>query len=335
VLVFQALQPMSDVVATFWAIAAIFCARRARNRRGWAIPAGAAFGIAFLVRPTNAALLPALAFALPARWATLGLFAAAGSPFAGLFAAYNLRCYGAPLSTGYGKTELLKEFALAQFPPRIRYYVLDLVRTFGPLVPAAWLGLAADRKTAARDRGLLVAWFGSYLLLFSLYWHYGSIVFDRFLLPGVPALAVGGVILVNRLVAGRRGFQLAGAALVGAGILFEIRGVRRLDVLEIVRDQSVYPETCRWASEVLPPRALIVSMQASGALEYYTDLAYIRWNWIEPASFAALRREVERRGFSWFALVFPVDADEVRRRMPGHWTIIGDKRGVGLWRLDP
>jgi hypothetical protein len=334
VLLFQALQPMSDVVATFWTTAAVFSARRARQHRVWAVAAGAGFAIAVLVRPTDAVLLFALAFALPATVPAWALFAAGGVPFAGLLALYNLRCYGALFSTGYGRIELFKEFKLAQFPPRFRYYLLELFRTFSLLVPAAWLAFAADRRAAARDRGLLIAWFGSYLILFSFYRHYGSIVFDRFLLPGVPALALGSMLLVHRL-ATNRWLRLVASFLVCATILFEIRSVRRLDILEIIRDQSVYPETSRWASEVLPARSVVVAMQASGALEYYTDLAYIRWNWIDPASFARLRQEIERRGFSWFALVFPVDRDEVVQRMPGHWTILGEKHGVGLWRLDP
>ena len=66
--VFEALQPMSDVPAAAWALAAIFAAYRARARGvGWAALAGAAYGVGVLVRPTNALLLAPLLFALPAR----------------------------------------------------------------------------------------------------------------------------------------------------------------------------------------------------------------------------------------------------------------------------
>jgi hypothetical protein len=336
VLLFQALQPMSDVVATFWTVAAVFCARRARHAPLWALGTGAAFGIAVLVRSTNAVLLLALAFALPATISAFALFAAGGLPFAGFFAAYNVRCYGAAWSTGYGKTELLKEFALPQFPPRILYYTTELLSTLTPLVPLAWLALPADRRLAARDRALLWIWFGSYLLLFSFYRHYGSIVFLRFLLPGVPALILGAALVGHRLLGERRALWTGLAALLCAGILlFEWRSVRRNSVLEIVAEQSVYPESCRWAAETVPPGGVVVAMQASGALEYYTDLNYVRWNWLDPATFAKLRQETGGEGRRWFALVFPVDAEDVRQRIPGRWTSLGEKRGVALWRLDP
>ena len=336
VLVFQALQPMSDVVATFWTIAAVFCARRTRRAPAWALGAGAAFGVAVLVRSTNAVLLLALACALPMTIRALTLFAAGGLPFAGLFAAYNFRCYGAAWSTGYGKSELLKEFALSQFPARIRYYTTELLSSFTPLVPLAWLAVPADRRLAARDRLLLCVWFGSYLLLFSFYLHYGSIVFLRFLLPGVPALILGAALVGDRVLGERRASWTAVAALICVGVVvLEWRGVRRDNILEIVADQSVYPESCLWTAETVPPGAIVVAMQASGALEYYTDLTYVRWNWLDPQTFAKLREATGGEQRPWFALVFPVDAEEVRKRIPGHWTILGEKRGVALWRLDP
>ena len=220
--------------------------------------------------------------------------------------------------------------------PRIRYYTGELLSTFTPLVPLAWLAVPADRRVAARDRLLLWVWFGSYLILFSFYYHYGSIVFLRFLLPGIPALILGAALVGHRMLGERRASRSALAALICAGILvFEWRGVRRANILEIVADQTVYPETCLWAAETVPPGAVVVAMQASGALEYYTDLTYVRWNWLDPATFAKLRQATGGERRPWFALVFPVDAEDVRKRIPGRWTILGEKRGVGLWRLDP
>jgi hypothetical protein len=336
VLVFQALQPMSDVVATFWAIAAIFLARRARRHRGWALAAGAAFGVAVLVRPTNVLLLLPLAFALPATRSTLALFAAGGVPFAVAFGAYNLHCYGGLLKTGYGKTGLFEEFALSQFPPRVRFYAVQLLQTLSPIVPLGWLALPVDRGTETRDRALLVTWFGAYLLVFSFYGPYQSFIFVRFLLPGVPALVLGAALVGRRLLGDSSARRVVLAAVLFLSTLaLEVRSARRLDVLGIIEDQSVYPETCRWASSVLPAQAVVVTMQASGALEYYTDLTYVMWVWLDPPSFARLRPAVERTGRRWFALVFPADAEEFAKHAPGHWTKIGEERGVALCRLDP
>lgn len=63
----MAVQPMSDVPATAWVMAAVVLALRARRRDSAAVVAGAALGVAALVRPTNALAVFPLALALPAR----------------------------------------------------------------------------------------------------------------------------------------------------------------------------------------------------------------------------------------------------------------------------
>ena len=74
-------------------------------------------------------------------------------------------------------------------------------------------------------------------------------------------------------------------------------------------------------------------MAASGALEHYTDLAYARWDWIEPAKFPDLRRRIEERGGLWFALLFPFEAEEMIKQPRGRWKKIGVLRDVRLYEL--
>jgi hypothetical protein len=50
--IFMALQPMSDVAATCLSLVAIWASLKARKRDGLGLLAGAAFGLAFLIRPT-------------------------------------------------------------------------------------------------------------------------------------------------------------------------------------------------------------------------------------------------------------------------------------------
>ena len=54
VLLYQAVQAMSDVTAALWATVAVVFALRSRKRDVWAAAAGAAFGMAVLVRPLTA-----------------------------------------------------------------------------------------------------------------------------------------------------------------------------------------------------------------------------------------------------------------------------------------
>jgi Dolichyl-phosphate-mannose-protein mannosyltransferase len=338
VFLFQAIQPMSDVVATLWTLAAVLFSLRARRRPGWSAAAGAAFGIAILVRPTNVLLALPLLFALPLTPVALAVFTAAATPFAAMFAAYNARCYGSWFQTGYGKIGLLTAFTFANFPLRSRYYVLWLVKTFTPLLPAAWLGLAADRKAPLRVRVLLLSWFGVFFVAHCLYGPYESFGFVRFLLPGSPALAVGAAIAARDLlqaVTRPRTTLRVGALLLAVVLGVEVRSARSIGVSHFADGESVYPQACLWASRQLPKKSVVLAMQVSGSLEHYTDLTYARWDWISPERFGTLRREAERKGYRWFALLFPGEVEEFSKHTPGHWRRIGEMREVTLLAIDP
>ncbi|HEX7251242.1 MAG TPA: glycosyltransferase family 39 protein [Thermoanaerobaculia bacterium] len=336
VFLFQALQPMSDAVATLWSVAAILFARRASHRSTWAFLAGAAFGIAVLVRPADALLALPLAFALSVAPRALALFAAGGIPFAGALAAYDLHTFGSVVESGYGKLGLLHEMALRQFPPRIAYYGAWVIESLTPLVPLAWLALPADRRVPIRDRWLLLSWFGSFLLFYSFYKPYESFIYVRFLLPGAPAIVLGAALVASSLLihTGRARRWLGGIALAVV-LCLEVRVSRRVGVLQIVSDQTIYPEICRWANTALPRRSVLFTMQASGALEYYTDATYVVWVWVDGQRFRSLRPAIEGQGWQWFALLFPDEQDGFFKQVPGTWTQIGERRGVTLWKLEP
>jgi hypothetical protein len=134
--------------------------------------------------------------------------------------------------------------------------------------------------------------------------------------------------------AGRSWLAWAGAALFLLVVASEVRSTRAVGLLNTARYESVYPEICGWAARTLPARSVVVSMAASGALEHYTDLAYARYDWIQPAMFPDLRSRIEGTGGRWFALIFPFEAEEMIRRLPGSWRKIGELREVGLWELE-
>ena len=158
---------------------------------------------------------------------------------AGIFAAYNLHCYGSVFRSGYGKLGLFESFSLSYFPPRIKYYGLQILRTFSPLVPLAWLALVAERRTGSRDRALLITWFGAYLLLFPRANVLTLIVFGFFVrLVRIPAVFVLGFWFLVQFLSGLatwavpRGeaaggetawFAHLGGFLTGMALLFVLR----------------------------------------------------------------------------------------------------------------
>jgi hypothetical protein len=112
---------------------------------------------------------------------------------------------------------------------------------------------------------------------------------------------------------------------------------RHLYAHEIGRSERVYPLTAAWVQENLPANAVVASMQTSGALFYYTDLALARWDMISAADFERIAGACAAAGRPVYAILFRFEIDELgafRKNLPGRWTQIGAVRQVSIWRYD-
>ncbi|HEX9148260.1 MAG TPA: glycosyltransferase family 39 protein [Thermoanaerobaculia bacterium] len=339
--VFQTLQPMSDVLATAWALAAVLAAYRSRSRGSvaWSAFAGLAFGIGVLVRPTNAVLLLPLLVAIPARPKAWLAFIAGGAPAAAFLLGYDAVLFGSPWATGY-RTAFSEGMAWANFPERARHYGLWLARLLTPLVPVGWIALVADRRAPSRDRAVLLSWFGAFFLFYSFYAPYEAWWYTRFLLPGVPALILGTLVVARDLLdlsttPQSRWARPAAAALLALVLFVEVRFIDRNRVHKFYKGDREYVVACAMARRRLPPEAIVASMQMSGALHFYTGTTYAMWNWLLPDRFAVLRVSTESRGHRWYALLAPFEQEEVRKNLPGDWREIDRVGDVALWELPP
>ena len=338
VLVYMAEQPMSDTVATMWSLAAILFALRSRRRAAWAAAAGAALGLAVLVRPTEALLLVPLAFAIRLRPRSLLWFLLGAAPFVAFDLGWNQLAFGNPLRTGYSNSDA---FALSNFSGRFRHYGLWLARLMSPILLAGWALVSVDRRVALRDRLLLLLWFASFFLLYCFWGVDGAWWYTRYLLPAIPALVLSSLLVardgLSPRQAGRgRTLRPALAVLALAAVLaVESSRIRDLNVLRYGEIDKIYPDACHWAESKVPPRSLVVSMQMSGALKYYTNLTPVRWDWIQSEQVPLLRERARAEGYEWFALLFPFENEELPKHLPGGWTKMGSLREATLWRLDP
>lgn len=340
IFVFEEVVAMSDVPATAWALAAVLAALRARRTPSLAALAGAAFGIGVLVRPMNALLLPALLLALPARTKSWGLFVLGGIPFAAFLLLYNDAAFGGPFVTGYGGL-LAGALAWSNFPPRAVYYALWLARTISPLLLLGWVAFAFDGKVALRDRALLFVWFAAFFLFYGFYTVYDAWWYTRFLLPGLPAVILGALLLLRDALglaepsSGRRvPLRVAAAVvLILAVLAVEVRFLDKEKVHKIYKGERVYPDACEMARRRLPGNAIVLAMQLSGALHYYTDLTYVMWNALDGPRLAQLTASTESRGHRWYALLAPFEQEEVRKNRLGKWREIDRTGDVALWEL--
>jgi hypothetical protein len=337
VFLFHAIQPLSDVTAALWATAAVVAAFRARRRPGWAVASGAAFGMAVLVRPTNALLILALGFALPWRLAEVALFLAGGLPLAGFYGAWNRAAFGSTIKTGYTH-QFAGEFAVANFAARFGRYGSQLATGLSPLVPLGGIALAADRRVSVRDRAVLVAWFGAIFFVYCFWGPSDNWTYARYLLPAAPPLVVG-FLLVVRDAAAR---LPARARLIALGatvaIVFVCEGLtdRHFTPLRAAPAETVYPLACRaLAAGSAGKPTLGVSMVFSAALRYYTDVVPVRYDFLTPEQFAILRRRAAERGWRMTAVLLPFEVPQAVARVPGNWVFLGNVERAGLWELPP
>ena len=341
VLVFQGLQPMSDVVATAWALVAVLFGLRSRRASGWGAAAGFAFGVGVLVRPSSAVLILPLVFAVAPNRRAWSFFLLGGAPCLAVLFAFNRSAYGGIFKSGYDDSGASSGFSLRNVAPGARHYGYWLSLTMSPLILPCWIAGCLRSALAARDRLLLFTWFGALFLLYVLYFPYDEWWYTRFLLPGIPALLLASAALGERLLAlrlararlaRRTAVLIAFVVICAAGI----RVIRRERVLEIGRSQAVFPETIRWASARVPSHAFVFAMEFSGAMKAYGWGTPVRWDLIEKKDFPALRRRLESDGGPLYALMLPEEVTAAAEgNLSGTWKYLGHNGPASLWELEP
>jgi hypothetical protein len=318
--VLQSLQIMSDVPATFWALLTIWLALR-RNP----IAAGIAFGIAVWVRPSNILLAIPLAIALRFEVPSLIRAALGALPFGALLLIFNSAMYGSPFTTGYG--------AITDFTMRcacLGEHARWLAKLLTPLIFPGGLLLIFDRRAEAwRHRLLLPAWFGAFFIFYSQWAVCDAWWYTRFLLPAIPALILG-TLLVCRFS------PKIAAVVVVIVIAVCAHAWETFHILRIDEDQAIYPRSIAVAERVLPRQAMVVSGLLSGAFMNYSGRFTARWDRLDAERFQLLRAYAGDANLRWYAVLSEVEVkmEEFRRRLPGKWTPIARYENVVVYRLE-
>ncbi|MFZ9682875.1 MAG: hypothetical protein ACO3DQ_06700 [Cephaloticoccus sp.] len=285
--VFFTLQPMSDMPATFWVLLTLYAAARRPNALGWGLLAGAAAGMAVLVRPTNALLVVPLLILLGWRWQSWLACIAGGLPFAAALALYNHHVYGAVFTTGYGDVSgLLGPQFLAHNTAHFARWIPTLLTPFVVLALGAPYGFRLGRRAAQA----LSAWCLCLVGFYAFYFHSGETWwYLRFILPAFPALLLLALMTGQRLsdrieIAWLR--AALPAALLAIAIPVLMASNRQLGVLGIRSVESNYHRGIAWLEQNVPADAVMAAMQMSGTLHFYTPHALIRYDLTPPESFA-------------------------------------------------
>ena len=336
VFLFQTLQPMSDVPATAWWLAASLGVLTGTARA--AFLGGIAVSAAILTRP-NLLPLTIVAGAWSAwcadeghgrvNWRRTALFCAGALPGPLFVAWFNYTLYGSPLQSGYG--DLADLFSPAHLAVNLVRYPAWLWQTHTVLVfaglvaPALLIALRRSLTGEARRAG----WYAFVMsaavcLLYLTYRPFDDWTFLRFLLPAIALLTLLGIWLILRL-AGRLHplFRVALAVLLAWCAVDVARQAKPLGVMNLRASERRYAQVAEYVRREMPGRQIAIGLQHTGSLRYYAGTTTVRWDWLDPEWLDRTVDAIHRSGRGPFLLLEEWEEREVRERFRGQaWSAL-------------
>jgi hypothetical protein len=282
IFLYQLREPMSDVpVTAWWLVATLFAATPTVVS---ALAGGLAASAAIVTRPNLVPLAAVIGMfvlsctgsVLRTRFRHAIAFAAGVLPGCLGLALLNRSLYGSPLESGYGSTAVL--FKLEYITANLSSYPRWLVETETPLI---FLAFVAPWLIRTSLTWLFAAITATVFVSYAFYLPFDNWTYLRFLLPAVALMLIlsGAVILrlSERLPSRFARWALAAVCLAVMAWRWDSAGMqpphpndRRFAVVgEFVRDE-------------LPANAIVLSMQHSGSIRYYSGRSTLRWDLLHP-----------------------------------------------------
>ncbi len=329
---FAALQPMSDLLALMWSLAALYAALRAREGWRWGVLCGLAVAWAVLVRPTNLLVVVPVAVALGLNWRAYLWVGLGGLPGAILLGAYDRMIYGSVLATGYG--DVWSAFSREYAAHNIVFFAWWIP---GLLTPVVLLALLAPFRAGVRRREIaaLATWAVMLIGFYAFYYHSGETWwYLRFILPAFPALLLIALAVLHSFPAGDSTRKIGGSCLLAAVLIWEVVLTNRFALLEIKSGEATYYDASIWSRTHLPANAAVICMQVSGALYYYTDFLLLRWDQIDPSKVPPLIAALREGHRPVYAILYEFEEADARARLGGQWKKITKIRNATMWQVE-
>jgi len=320
IVVYQAVQPMSDVpAAAFWTLA--LAAAVGRTPRA-PLLAGISAAVAILVRPNLLPLGVVIGVFLLVRperpWVDrlrhAAVYAVPCAVGCAAVALVQWHLYGSPLASGYGAVSDI--FAFAHVAPNVSRYGSWLVQAQTPLV------LLALGAPFVAPRGFALLGLAFSLVTAGVYLPY--LVFEdwpyvRFLLPAMPVLTVLWLSTLSGLVqrvSVRQTSRVLGLVAVAVAIA-GIWTARSHQAFALRRLESVYPRTGEEVGRRLPRNALVVTSRYSGSVRYYAGRETLVWDALDPASLDRALAFARAHGLEPFFMLDSGEEEAFRMRFAG------------------
>jgi hypothetical protein len=330
IFLFQVVQPVSDVPAAAWWLAALVVGG---SRTGWraVLAAGLLAAIAALTRPNlvpaAAAILLVTAFEAPessdgARRLRIDTsriiaFTAGLAPGIAFVAILNHRWYGSPLNSGYGS--LSEIYGAASILPNLARYTRWALETQWAVLLLALPGVAIALRGAAARRPLIGGAVLLAVVVVACYLPYA--VFEdwfylRFLLPALPVVitfaAIALVTLARRLPAPAR----APVLILSSTALLSLAIGQAYDrhAFGMWRFEGRYVNVGRDLAAIVPEDAVVLALQHSGSARFYSGRQTLRWDLLEPAWLDRAVTHLIERGRTPYLLLEAWEEPDFRRR---------------------
>ena len=321
VVLYQIVQPMSDVpAAAFWLLAVAAATGTGRRHAMWSgtaasaaimmrpnlVPLGFAIGLFLLFRPERA---------WPARLKAAMTYAAAAAPGCLVVALIQQTFFGSPLSSGYGALDEL--FAVSHVMPNVQRYLTWLLETH---TPALALGALAPFLLPGALSALLVALIVINVGLYLPYTVFEDWSFLRFLLPTLPLMLVLAVAVIDAVWRRWTPFRDSRAALAVAAAILAALFVREAvdrSAFRLQRMEARFERAGTFVGSRLPRNALIITSWHSGSVRFYGDRQTLVWDALDPAWLDRAIAHVRARGYSPYLLFEGSEESRFRRRFAG------------------
>jgi hypothetical protein len=309
-------QPMSDVPATFWLLAAVWLQLK---RPTWSAIAGLCGGMALLTRP---ALFPACA--------VLGLVTIISRRdaihyFAGVFLAVavqlaiNQTLYGSVTLSGYGTAGHMFEVSATRLTANVRNFGGWLTESHTLVIwllwPVSMIGLY--RRRWAWQMTAVAAAAGAPYLFYLVFNDWESI---RFLLPTIVivlilfARAIAVALAPRPVVWCTVAVTLAVAWAGFAHLFLERQGAYQFGSVE-----AKYALTGDWFKSHTPDRAVVLAGLHSGSIRLYGGRETIRWDEIPSEKLGATVANLRSAGYEpYLALDVPSEPPLFEARFGPH-----------------
>jgi hypothetical protein len=324
---------MSDVpAAAFYSLAVALLLRSSPGA------AGAAGGVAFLIRP---ALLPAVAALLLVILArreqrtAFVPFTAALALFVAAQAGIQWHLYGSPLASGYGANL----FGLSNLLANVRSYGEWIPKTHGLIwFIGGAIGLLAIRSLQAY--AAIVATLIGAVVPYAVYRTFDHWETQRFILPFLIACtltAVAGLFHISQRWLPRAGAWIALALTTGM-IFGWTRWLDQQRVLQLALSEERYSQAAQLVDRVTPGNAVVLTSLHSGSIRDYARRDTLDWAKIPPDKLELTVTALREHARPVYVLL---DGEEERTEFVARhgvvpmqrWLPAGQRRNVRLYEV--